>query len=77
MRVFITIGLLASLLLAPLASAQIAVFDAANHVVSSVTAVQWTMSAVEAVIHTAKWIIEQTPWMSSCRQGTSPRIWPR
>jgi hypothetical protein len=61
MRVFITIGLLASLLLAPLASAQIAVFDAANHVVNSVTAVQSTISAVEAVIHTAKWIIEQTP----------------
>jgi conjugal transfer/entry exclusion protein len=41
--------------------AAIPVIDEANLVQNSITAVQTTISAVEAVIHTAKWIIEQTP----------------
>jgi conjugal transfer/entry exclusion protein len=43
------------------ALAAIPVIDEANLVQNSITAVQSTISAVEAVIHTAKWIIEQTP----------------
>jgi hypothetical protein len=42
-------------------SAQLAVIDTANLFQNTVTAVQTTISAVEAVIHTAKWVIEQTP----------------
>ena len=60
-RTSVVVGLIGQLILVPWASAQIAVIDAANLVQNSITSVQSTISAVEAVIHTAKWIIEQTP----------------
>src|SRR5882724_11770182 len=39
----------------------IPVMDIITEAQTSITAVQTTVSAVEAVIHTAKWILEQTP----------------
>ena len=57
------LGLLMSLGLTRMASGQFGtiVHDPINNIPITVTAVQSTISAVEAVIHTAKWIIEQTP----------------
>src|SRR5882724_4697106 len=39
----------------------IPVMDIITEAQTSITAVQSTISAVEAVIHTAKWVLEQTP----------------
>jgi hypothetical protein len=61
MRWALAIGVLCSLMWGRAALAALPVIDEANLIQNSITAVQSTISAVEAVIHTAKWIIEQTP----------------
>jgi type IV secretion system protein TrbJ len=57
----LVVSVVGNLLPLPPAEAQFPVIDHANLVQNSIAAIQSTISAVEAVIHTAKWIIDQTP----------------
>jgi hypothetical protein len=56
-----TLGLLLISLSAKLAVAQIPVADVITELQTSLTAVQTTISAAEAVLHTGHWILEHTP----------------
>ena len=49
---------------------QLAVYDALNHGKNTVTALQSTISAVEAVVHTGYWFMELEPWGDSPLAGS-------
>src|SRR5262245_22569957 len=68
-RVMLLISVVLLLSMSRLASAAIPVIDVITNANTGVTAIQTTISAVQAVLQTAHWIIEQTPFDEAIGAG--------